>query len=151
LGPWSLGEGKVQGLGRQKWVPTTTSDSDIYGSAISMLSLRRLKPQLLRMYRARRRACRMRRFDGRRPSRKRSSDKEAENKFQSTTRDADIVQPSPCHQHKTWGLPYSECTKPGGAHVGYGCSTLPQGLWGKKGAGTRRLEMCSMKYYMTLT
>ena len=71
------------------------------------------------MYKATRRACRMRWPDTPGPlGRGRSSDKEARTEFPVTTRDSDIVQPSPCYQQGAWGLNYSECTKPRGVYVG---------------------------------
>ena len=57
-----------------------------------------------------------------------------------SVRASDIVQPSSSYQQEAWGLDYSECTRPGGAHVGNRCSSLQRPM-GREGVVTRRLKV----------
>jgi len=64
---------------------------------ISVLIAWSVGPGLLKMYKARRRACRMRLLQTLGPfGKERSSDKEAESKFPSATYDTDLKHTSPC-------------------------------------------------------
>jgi hypothetical protein len=78
------------------------------------------------------------------------SDKEARNELPLTTCESGIARSSLYYQHRPPDLGYSQYTKPGGAHVGCGCSRL-QGPVGGEGAVTRRVEMRSHELHAIQT
>ena len=76
-----------------------------HSSDTSMLPAGSLKPELLRMYKARRRACQIRLVGSRGAcGNGTSSDKEARNGFICTTCDLDLSPTSPCYLQVAWYL-----------------------------------------------
>jgi hypothetical protein len=74
----------------------------------------------------------------------------ARSEFPSSTRASELKHGSPPYWHGAKVIRFSECTKRGGVHIGVRCLG-PQGILGKKGTVTRRLEKSSHQLYTPQT